>query len=226
MKESTKNNRLKKEERRNAKALKKAKNTKIEKKSNPNNLLIFLLCVLVIGGVFGGVLIHKWYQKDATIESFLSQEDNSQLAEMQLDEYSTMTMDAKKNDVNLTVSIDTSNMKKDEVKEVKENWNGEDAQKYVKYMASYYLTYMKSNTRALNASVTYDIKIDDESIKSEKLTYRQAKKFMKEQSEEATTTEEEPIQEETQEIELDSDQVIDLDSDSTIEVTPDEESTD
>ena len=218
MKESTKNNRLKKEERRANKAAKKAKNTKIEKRTNPNNLIIFLLIILVIGGVFGGIFGYKWFQKDASIQKYLSKEENASMKEMQMDEYTTMKISAKKNDMKMQLIVDTSTANKDDLKEIKEYYKGEDAQKYVKYMASMYLINMKASTRALKPTVKYSIKLDDKVIKTEKLTYRMAKKFIKEQQ---TTTEEtqetEPV-EQTQEIEIDPD---DLEGNNVIEVTPD-----
>lgn len=218
MKESTKNNRLKKEERRANKAAKKAKNTKIEKRTNPNNLIIFLLIILVIGGVFGGIFGYKWFQKDASIQKYLSKEENASMKEMQMDEYTTMKISAKKNDMKMQLIVDTSTANKDDLKEIKEYYKGEDAQKYVKYMASMYLINMKASTRALKPTVKYSIKLDDKIIKTEKLTYRMAKKFIKEQQ---TTTEEtqetEPV-EQTQEIEIDPD---DLEGNNVIEVTPD-----
>lgn len=218
MKESTKNNRLKKEERRTNKAAKKAKNTKIEKRTNPNNLIIFLLIVLVVGGVFGGMFGYKWFQKDASIQKYLSKEENASMKEMQMDEYTTMKISAKKNDMKMQLIVDTSTANKDDLKEIKEYYKGEDAQKYVKYMASMYLINMKASTRALKPTVKYSIKLDDKVIKTEKLTYRMAKKFIKEQQ---TTTEEtqetEPV-EQTQEIEIDPD---DLEGNNVIEVTPD-----
>ena len=218
MKESTKNNRLKKEERRTNKAAKKAKNTKIEKRTNPNNLIIFLLIVLVVGGVFGGMFGYKWFQKDASIQKYLSKEENASMKEMQMDEYTTMKISAKKNDMKMQLIVDTSTANKDDLKEIKEYYKGEDAQKYVKYMASMYLINMKASTRALKPTVKYSIKLDDKIIKTEKLTYRMAKKFIKEQQ---TTTEEtqetEPVKQ-TQEIEIDPD---DLEGNNVIEVTPD-----
>ena len=218
MKESTKNNRLKKEERRTNKAAKKAKNTKIEKRTNPNNLIIFLLIILVIGGVFGGMLGYKWFQKDASIQKYLSKEENASMKEMQMDEYTTMKISAKKNDMKMQLIVDTSTANKDDLKEIKEYYKSEDAQKYVKYMASMYLINMKASTRALKPTVKYSIKLDDKVIKTEKLTYRMAKKFIKEQQ---TTTEEtqetEPV-EQTQKIEVDPE---DLEGNNVIEVTPD-----
>ena len=218
MKESTKNNRLKKEERRANKAAKKAKNTKIEKRTNPNNLIIFLLIILVIGGVFGGIFGYKWFQKDASIQKYLSKEENASMKEMQMDEYTTMKISAKKNDMKMQLIVDTSTANKDDLKEIKEYYKGEDAQKYVKYMASMYLINMKASTRALKPTVKYSIKLDDKIIKTEKLTYRMAKKFIKKQQKSAEETQETEPVEQTQKIEIDPD---DLEGNNVIEVTPD-----
>ena len=218
MKESTKNNRLKKEERRTNKAAKKAKNTKKDKVSKPNNLLIFLVIVLVVGGVFGGVKGYNWSKKDASIQKFLSKEENASMKEIQIDEYTTIKLSAKKNDMTMQFLVDTSDIKDDELKSIEEYYNKDETQDYVKYMASLYLMDMKSNTRALNPTIKYSIKLGDKAIKTEKLTYRLAKKCIKEQQEktkEAQTSE--PI-EETQEIEIDPD---DISEDNVIEVTPD-----
>ena len=161
---------------------------------------------------------YKWFQKDASIQKYLSKEENASMKEMQMDEYTTMKISAKKNDMKMQLIVDTSTANKDDLKEIKEYYKGEDAQKYVKYMASMYLINMKASTRALKPTVKYSIKLDDKIIKTEKLTYRMAKKFIKEQQ---TTTEEtqetEPV-EQTQEIEIDPD---DLEGNNVIEVTPD-----
>jgi len=218
MKESTKNNRLKKEERRSNKAAKKAKNTKVEKKTNPNNLLIFLLIVLVVGGVFGGMFGYKWFRKDASIQKYLNKEENASMKEMQMDEYTTLKLSAKKNDMKMQFIVDTSDASKDELNSMEEYYKSEDAQDYIKYMASMYLINMKESTRALKPTIKYSIKLGDKVIKTEKLTYRMAKKFIKEQQKSAEETQETEPVEQTQEIEIDPD---DLEGNNVIEVTPD-----
>ena len=232
MKESTKNNRIKKEEARKARELHKTKTTKTEKKQNPNNLLIFLLIVLVIGGVFGGFFTYKWFQKDASIEKYLAKEENAQVKETVMDEYTTLHVSADKNDMKMDFVVDTSKADKDTKKELKEYYNNEDTIDYLKYMSSYYLINMKPNTRAINPSLEYSIKINNKEIKSDKLTYRQAKKFIKEQESKESNAKESKESNakesgesnakesgETQEVT----QEIDLDSDSVVEVIPKEE---
>lgn len=217
MKESTKNNRLKKEEARKNREAKKAKNTKVEKRRNPNNLLIFLLILVIVGGVFGGFFTVKWFQKDVSLEKYLAKKENAGLTEMTMDEYTTMSLSAKKNDMNLDIVVNTTDADKDTVKNLEEYFNKEDTQDYLKYMAAYYLTNLKSNTRAISPSIKYNIKFNDKEIKSEKLTYRQAKKFIKKYETQTQTTTEQPV-EQSQEVEIDGDNVI--------EVTPDGESGD
>jgi len=101
---------------------------------------------------------------------------------------------------------------------MEEYYKSEDAQDYIKYMASMYLINMKESTRALKPTIKYSIKLGDKVIKTEKLTYRMAKKFIKEQQKSAEETQETEPVEQTQEIEIDPD---DLEGNNVIEVTPD-----
>ena len=162
---------------------------------------------------------YKWFQKDASIQKYLNKEENASMKEMQMDEYTTLKLSAKKNDMKMQFIVDTSDASKDELESMEEYYKSEDAQDYIKYMASVYLTDMKTNTRALKPTIKYSIKLGDKVIKTEKLTYRMAKKFIKEQQEATEETQETEPVEHTREIEIDPDT---LGDDNVIEVTPDD----
>ena len=76
-KQSTLNNRAKKAERREAKALRKEKNKVEDKKSRPNNFAIFLIICLILGGIFGGVMLYNYMQKSPSIEKYI--EENKEM---------------------------------------------------------------------------------------------------------------------------------------------------
>ena len=168
MKQSTINKREKKTANRDAKTTRKAANKVEEKKNTPNNLLLGILIFGIILSMFviGGCI--KYFQKDATIESYLEKNKDT-YAEMVLDDETTAYITAKRNNMNYKMVITTKD--KDLIKEVEEYYgDSEDGRKNLKYLGAYYLSAIKPETRALFSDVHASIVINDEEIAKTYLT--------------------------------------------------------
>lgn len=185
--ESTENKRKKKAERREAKAARKAANIVEEKKKRPNNLLLTILIFGVIIGMFAFVGGYNYFKKPVSIEKYMK--DNG-MADMYknapISEYSTLTLKAEGNDLKIVIKID-----EDAPKEELDEYTGKEGDENLKDMAAYFLTTMKPEVRGFTASAKIAVKQGDEKLNSVKMSYREAKKFAKEQQKKAEEEKEE-----------------------------------
>ena len=178
---STEANRKKKAERREAKAARKEANKVEEKKRRPNNGVLAILIFGVLIGMFVFVGAYNHFSKPANIEKYM--EENS-MADMYtdapVDEYTTVTMKADKNTLKIWLKI-----AEDAPEETVAQYKGEDGTKMLKQWGAYYLTSFRPMARGTGAEVKVKAKQGDESVNYVKMTYREAKKFLKDAEEEA-----------------------------------------
>lgn len=178
---STEAKRRKKAERREAKAARKEANKVEEKKKRPNNLVLTILIFGVLIGMFVFVGAYNHFSKPATIEKYM--DDNGiteSYKEAPFSEHTTMTMTAEKNTINVLFKID-----EDASEEEVERLTGDEGTKTIKEWGSYFLTSMKPQTQALSAKVKVTVEQGDKELNSVELSYREAKKVIKDAQEEA-----------------------------------------
>ena len=196
LKASTEAKRQKKAERRDAKAARKEANRVEEKKSRPNNIVLALMIFGVIILMFAFAGGYNYFQKPANIEKYMK--DNGVLdmyQDVPVSEHTTMKLGADKNTIKIWLNIDEDAPKK-EIKQYK----GEDGTETLKNMGAYFLTSTKPETRALSGTVKVKVKQGDETVNYLKMSYSEAKKFVKEAQEKA-----ENEAEEAEETEVDTD---------------------
>ena len=194
--------RIKKAERREAKAARKAANIKEDKSSRPNNGLIAILIFGVVIAMFAFVLCYNYFSKPATIEKYIEKNGGADTyGSMQIDEYTTANITAKGNSMNIEMTVDDSEELIAEM--VKEFYTGEDGEDQVKDIAAYFITNMKPQTRAFSADVKATVKLGKEELQSVKMTYKEAKDFLKEEADKAKEQAEEAQKEEKAEEEAD-----------------------
>ncbi len=183
MKASTEAKRRKKAERREAKAVRKEANRVEEKKKRPSNVLLSVLIFGVLIGMFAFIWGYNYYQKEKSIETYLK---SSGYAEMYnnvpFDEQSTMKMAADENTLKMVLVVN-DDVTGDDLEKYKsgETWE------YLQEMGAYMLTTMKPEVRGLSAEVKVGVKQGEEMIAYKKMSYRQAKKYLKEAEEKAET---------------------------------------
>lgn len=181
-KESSK--RIKKAQRREAKAARKAANKIEEKNSRPNNALIAILIFGVVIAMFAFVLGYNYFSKPATIAKYI--EDNGgeeAYGSIMLDAYTTAAITAEGNSMNIEVTSATDD--ENVAQQIRDYYGGEDGKEQVEYLASYFLTGIKPQTRALSADVKASFKLNDEELNTAELTYKEAKALMEAEEEEA-----------------------------------------
>ncbi len=182
-KASTAANRARKAERREAKAARKEANKIEEKKSRPNNLLLAILIFGVLIGMFAFVKGYTYYKLEPSIQSYIKNNGGKDAyGSMMIDQHTTAAVTAKKNDMKIAITCTPHD--EDEAKEYTDYYKGEDGEKQMKYIGAYMLTTMKPECRGFSASVTVTAKVNDEKANSVKMTYREAKKYLKELEEE------------------------------------------
>ena len=181
IKASTEAKRQKKADRRDAKAARKEANKVEEKKSRPNNIVLaaMIFGVLIIMFLFAGG--YNYFSKPATIEKFVADNGYDQMYnDIQVSEHTTMKLRAEKNTVKIWFNVD-----EDAPESELELYKGEDGTKTLKNMGANFLTSMKPQTRALSGTVKLKVKQGDESVNYVKMSYSEAKKFLKELQKEA-----------------------------------------
>lgn len=181
IKASTEAKRQKKADRRDAKAARKEANKAEEKKSRPNNIVLaaMIFGVLIIMFLFAGG--YNYFSKPATIEKFVKDNGYDQMYnDIQVSEHTTMKLRAEKNTVKIWFNVD-----EDAPESELELYKGEDGTKTLKNMGANFLTSMKPQTRALSGTVKLKVKQGDESVNYVKMSYSEAKKFLKELQKEA-----------------------------------------
>ena len=186
LKASTEANRQKKAERREAKAARKESNKAEDKKSRPNNIVLAVMIfgvLIIMFAVAGG---YNYFSKPATIEKYVTDNGIDQMYnDIAVSAHTTMTLRAEKNTLKIWLNID-EDAPQDEI----DLYKGEDGTKTLKNMGSYFLTSMKPATRALSGTVKIKVKQGDESVNYVKMSYSEAKKFIKEAQKEAEEAEE------------------------------------
>lgn len=180
----------KKRDRREAKAARKAANLVEEKKSRPNNLLLGVLIFGVLVGMFAFVAGYNYFSKPASIEKYI--EDNGgadAYGALQMDEYTTAAITAKGNNMSIDLKAEVED--EEAIKVIKETYSGDDGEEQLKDLAAYFLTTMKPETRGFGADATVKMSLNGEELKTLKMTYSEAKKYIKEAQEEAEEAAEE-----------------------------------
>jgi hypothetical protein len=175
IKASTEAKRQKKAERRDAKAARKEANKAEDKKSRPNNIILALMIfgVLIIMFAFAGG--YNYFSKPANIEKYVKDNGVDQMYnDAPISEHTTMKLKADKNTLKIWLNVDA-----DAPAEELEQFQGEEGTDNLKNMGAYFLTSMKPQTRALSADVKIKVKQGDESINYVKMSYKEAKKFLK-----------------------------------------------
>ena len=176
--------RIKKTERREAKAARKAANKIEEKKSRPNNLLIGLMIFGVVIGMFAFVLGYNYFSKPATIEKYIEKNGGKDsFSGMQLDELTTADVTAEGNSMKITFTAKTDD--KELSSTIREYYSGDDGKEMLEYYAEQMLTSIKPQTRAFSADVKAVFNLNDEEINSVEMTYKEAKEKMEEAQKEA-----------------------------------------
>lgn len=181
IKASTEAKRQKKADRRDAKAARKEANKVEEKKSRPNNIVLaaMIFGVLIIMFLFAGG--YNYFSKPATIEKFVKDNGYDQMYnDIQVSEHTTMKLRAEKNTVKIWFNVD-----EDAPESELELYKGEDGTKTLKNMGANFLTSMKPQTRAFSGTVKLKVKQGNESVNYVKMSYSEAKKFLKELQKEA-----------------------------------------
>ena len=181
LKASTEANRQKKAERREAKAARKEANKAEDKKSRPNNIVLAVMIfgVLIIMFAFAGG--YNYFSKPATIEKYVTDNGVDQMYDdIAVSAHTTMKLRAEKNTLKIWLNID-EDAPQDEI----DLYKGEDGTKTLKNMGAYFLTSMKPATRALSGKVKIKVKQGDESVNYIKMSYSEAKKYIKEAQKEA-----------------------------------------
>ena len=181
LKASTEAKRQKKAERRDAKAARKEANKEEEKKSRPNNIILAVMIfgVLVIMFAFAGG--YNYFSKPATIEKYVKDNGIDQMYnDVPVSEHVKMKVRAEKNTIKIWLNAD-ENATEDELKQ----FEGEEGTDTLKNMGAYFLSSINPQTRALSGEIKIKVKKGDESINYVKMSYSDAKKFIKELEEEA-----------------------------------------
>lgn len=176
IKASTEAKRQKKADRRDAKAARKEANKVEEKKSRPNNIVLAVMIfgVLIIMFAFAGG--YNYFSKPATIEKYMKDNSIDQMySSVPVSEHTTMKMRGDKNTIKVWLNVDA-----DAPEEELKQYQGDEGTETLKNMGAYFLTSMKPETRAFGGTVKIKVKQGDETVNYVKMSYSEAKKFIKE----------------------------------------------
>ena len=176
--------RIKKTQRREAKAARKAANKIEEKNSRPNNALIAVLIFGVVVAMFAFVLGYNYFSKPATIAKYIEENGGAEsYSNISLDGVTTANITADGNSMKIDMSVPADDESLADT--VRTFYAGDEGQEQLKGIISYFLTGTKPLTRAFSADATATVKIGDEEINSVTMTYKEAKKYVEEQQKEA-----------------------------------------
>lgn len=181
---STEANRKKKAERREAKAARKEANKIEEKKRRPNNGMLALLIFGVLIVMFAFVGLYNYFSKPASIEAYLDDNGYTEMyTNAAVDEYTTVTMRGEGNTIKMVFKV-----AEDAPEEALAQYQGDEGKEMLENMGASFLTSVKPLTRGLTGTVKVGVKQGDKTINYVKLSYREAKKIIKEAQEEAEDT--------------------------------------
>jgi len=131
--------------------------------------------------MFVFVKAYNYFSMPDSIETYM---DEYGIAEMYnnapVSFYTTLTMKAEDNTLKMWLNIS-----EDAPAEEIEQYTGEDGTELLEQWGAYYLTSLKSQTQGLTGKVKIKVKQGDETLNSVSLTYREAKKILKEAQKEA-----------------------------------------
>jgi hypothetical protein len=176
--------RVKKAERREAKAARKAANKIEEKNSRPNNALIAILIFGVLIAMFAFVLGYNYFSKPATIAKYIEANGGEEsFSNTTIDGVTTANITAEGNSMKIEMTAPEDN--KETAEMVRNFYSGDEGKEQLEHMAAYYLTTLKPQTRAFSADITASVKIGDEEVNSVSMTFKEAKKHLEEEQEEA-----------------------------------------
>ena len=178
---STEANRRKKAERREAKAARKEANKIEEKKKRPNNIVLAALIfgVLIIMFAFAGG--YNYFSKPANIESYVKDQGIADIYnDTPVSGHTTLKVRGEDNTLKVLFTV-----AEDAPEEELEQFKGEDGTKYLKDVGASFLTSIKPNVRGLGATVKVGVKQGDKTINYVKMSYSEAKKYVKEAEKEA-----------------------------------------
>ncbi len=175
MRTSTENNRRKKAERREAKAARKEANMVEEKKRRPNNAVIAVMIFGVLIGMFAFIWGYNYFQKAESIEKYMEENGMSEVySRFSIDEYTTAAVKAEGNTIKIVVKVAD-----DAPKDVVSKYKGKEGEKSLKDIGAYYLTAFKPEVRGFSGEARVLAKQGDKKLKYVKMTYREAKKYVK-----------------------------------------------
>lgn len=161
---------------REAKAARKAKNKVEESQKRPNNLVIFIMIFGVLVVMFGFIWGYNYFSKEASIETYIeSMGGKDAFGSIAVDENTTISIEAVKNDMTVTINIEDMSKK-----DAEKAYAGEDGDKQMKFIGAYYLTAMKPNTRAFSAKADVVANLDGNEFNKVTVKYKDAKKITEE----------------------------------------------
>jgi hypothetical protein len=181
LKASTEAKRQKKADRRDAKAARKEANKAEDKKTRPNNIILAVLIFGVIILMFGISVGYNYFSKPANIEKYMK--DNGVIDmynNAPISEHSVMKLGADGNTIKIVINID-----EDAAEEEVAQYKGDDGEDHLKDMGAYFLTSMKPETRGFGGEVKIKVAHGDETINYVKMSYSEAKDYVKEAEEKA-----------------------------------------
>lgn len=151
-------------------------NTKTQtKQSRPNNGLIALLIFGTLAVMFAFIWGYKYFQLTPSIEKYMEDMGGEALfSNMQVGDDAVMSITADGNKLSIVTNVTT-----DDVKAAKKEYTGDDATENMEYLAAYYLYSFKSNCRGLTAKAEYKVNINKKEVNSISISYRKAKKILK-----------------------------------------------
>lgn len=181
MRASTERKRKMKAERREAKAARKEANKVEEKKKRPSNLLLAILIFGVLIGMFVFIKGYNYFTKPASIEKYMEDQGMAEMyTDMPYDEHSTITIRAKDNTIRMLIKVN-----EDVTDEQLKEYTGDEATEELKEMGARFLTSLKPQTQGFGGTVKVGVKKGDETVNYVKMSYSEAKKFMKDMEKKA-----------------------------------------
>lgn len=176
-KERTERKRAEKAERREAKAARKEANVVVEKKSKLGNGVLAIMIFGVLIAMFAFVWGYNYFQKEASIESYLKNNGGTeQYSNMAIDEHTTATVTAKGNTMKVLLEVKTD--AEDENKEFTKHYKSKAAKEELEYMGSYFLNLASPNVRGFSHKANVVVKVDGKKVKSLTIKAKEAKKIM------------------------------------------------